>query len=181
MAQAPEAAGPTVPPMFMSASRFGQTDQPPAAEADAVSSAVWKLLVLRAPPALVRIIGTQVSTQPLPPSSAPMGTSLHMCHWICLPLCSPGSLMSRPFMMLPSTERFPSHTTTTYCFCLTGRPGMRSRYCTWVLCQHPSSWQMSGVAQTWVWHLFRPNTTPPRPGAGGVCLWGFWAVDRPAA
>ncbi|KAK9836224.1 hypothetical protein WJX84_011500 [Apatococcus fuscideae] len=58
--QAPRPEGTTVPPTFMSASRFGHTDPPPAAEADAVSSALWKLLVLRAPPALVRIIGTQV-------------------------------------------------------------------------------------------------------------------------
>ena len=80
MVQAPEAEGPTVPPTFMSASRFGHTDPPPAAEADVVSSAVWKLLVLRAPPALVRIIGAQVSTQPVPLSPAPIGISLHIFH-----------------------------------------------------------------------------------------------------
>ena len=82
-AQAPDQEGPTVPPTFMSASRFGQTDLPPAAEADAVSAALWKLLVLRAPPALVRIIGTQVSMMPPPYLFPPCGTQCQgncSCH-----------------------------------------------------------------------------------------------------
>ena len=64
LVQATKSEGHSVPHTFMSASRYGHAEPPPAAEAEAVSSALWKLLVLRAPPALVRIIGAQVCLQP---------------------------------------------------------------------------------------------------------------------